>query len=137
MADWMFPSKAKTKCKTNLQFDHLVHVIGRIRMLLHTRWQATSGRCRRAWAQQRLQSVRPDLQLALFQLGPLSDAGVRTVVNFWSLQFLCKLGRPACICYVLFANATWAALTATGKHGSAQCGSLWQGTMNTCRKSGQ
>ena len=91
----MFPAKAKTKRKTSLQFDHLVHVIGCSRMLLHTRWQASGGRCRRAWAKKRLQCAHPDLQAALFQPGPLSASGVRAVVSFLSVQFAAKLGWPA------------------------------------------
>lgn len=95
MVDWMLPSGVKTKKHTSLEFDHLLHVVGSIRMFLHTRWQARSGRRRQAWAKQRLQCVHPDLAAALFQPGPMSKAGVSSCVAFLSLQLACKTRLPS------------------------------------------
>jgi len=86
MVDWMLPSGVKTKKHTSLEFDHLLHVVGSIRMFLHTRWQARSGRRRQAWAKQRLQCVHPDLAAALFQPGPMSKAGVSSKEQFPELE---------------------------------------------------
>ena len=95
MVDWMLPSGVKTKKHTSLEFDNLLHVVGCIRMFLHTRWQARSGCRRQAWAKQRLQCVHPDLATALFQPGPMSKPGVSSCVAFLSLQLACKSGLPS------------------------------------------
>ena len=50
MVAWAFVPDLKTKKLTSLDFDHLLHMIGSIRMLLHTRWQALAGRRRKSWA---------------------------------------------------------------------------------------
>ena len=91
MIDWAFPSDLKTKRFTSLDFDHLLHVVGSIRLLLHTRWQASAGRRRRAWARQRLQCVHPDLSLALSRPGSLAIADKRACLNLMAVQVRCKL----------------------------------------------
>ena len=50
MIRWAFPEHLKTKQKTGLAFDRLLQVVGGVRMLLHTRWQALQGRSRQSWA---------------------------------------------------------------------------------------
>ena len=90
MVDWMMPHDLKTKRHTSLEFDHLLHMTGCIRMFLHTRWQARAGSRRKAWAKRRLQCVHPDLMAALFLPGPLSDISVRSCVAFLSLQLACR-----------------------------------------------
>lgn len=90
MVHWAFPPGIKTKKITSLKFDHLLHVVGSVRMLLHTRWQVLAGRRRRAWAKQRLQCVHPDLLVALSQPGPLSIVNKRACASFLATQIKCK-----------------------------------------------
>ena len=91
MVAWAFVPDLKTKKLTSLHFDHLLHMIGSIRMFLHTRWQALAGRRRRSWAIHRLQCVHPDLQVALFDPGPLSPVNQRACANFLAVQLRCKI----------------------------------------------
>ena len=92
MVAWAFVPDLKTKKLTSLDFDHLLHMIGSIRMLLHTRWQALAGRRRKSWAIKRLQCVHPDLQVALFEPGPLLLVNQRACANFLAAQLRCKVG---------------------------------------------
>ena len=91
MVAWAFVPDLKTKKLTSLHFDHLLHMIGSIRMFLHTRWQALAGRRRRSWAIHRLQCVHPDLQVALFDPGPLSPVNQRACANFLAVQLRCQI----------------------------------------------
>lgn len=127
MADWMFPVKAKTKRKTGLELDRLVHMVGCIRMLLHTRWQATSGRCRKSWALKRLQCTHPDFCLAMFQHGPWSAASVQAAVNFLVVQLSCQYGHAANTgCLYLLCSVRQCYL------GSTDCNRrTWQCTMRS------
>ena len=89
MVDWMLPPSVKTKKKTSLDFDRLLQVVGCVRMLLHTRWQALGGRMRQKWAKHRLQCLHPSLAAALFQQGPLSVLGCRACAHFLGVQLSC------------------------------------------------
>ena len=90
MINWAFPLGVKTKKATSMDFDHLLHVVGSVRMLLHTRWQASAGRCRRAWARQRLQCVHPDLPVALSKTCPLSLEDKYACADLLATQVNCK-----------------------------------------------
>ena len=94
MIRWAFPEHLKTKQKTGLAFDRLLQVVGGVRMLLHTRWQALQGRSRQSWARKRLQCVHPCLTEVLFRRGPLSMSGRQCCVHFFGLQLRCAKIQP-------------------------------------------
>ena len=99
----MMPSNVKTKRKTNAEFDHLLQVLGAIRMLLHTRWQALGGRKKQHWARQRLQCTHPDFTAAMFQVGPLSKHERGACSSFLATQLDCAnlAGCDSGLLYVL------------------------------------
>ena len=89
MVEWMLPPAMKTKRKTGAEFDRMLQVIGAIRMLLHTRWQALSGRKRQQWARQRLQCAHPDFAAAVFHQGTLTESARRACSHFLAIQLDC------------------------------------------------
>ena len=89
MTRWMFPADIKTKRKTGLDFDRLLQIVGCVRTLLHTRWQALSGRKRKSWARQRLQCVHPNLAAALFRPSALPPLDRQSLAQFLGAQLRC------------------------------------------------
>ena len=120
----MFPADIKTKRKTGLEFDRLLQIVGCVRMLLHTRWQALSGRKRKSWARQRLQCVHPNLAAACFALAPFHRLTASHLLSF--LVCNCDVGRclPAnmacCMYCVPPGGVTWAVRVVTEALGDAQ-----------------
>ena len=135
MVAWMLPHDMKTKKQTSLEFDHLLHMCGCIRLFLHTRWQATAGCKRTRCAKQRLQCVHPDVTAAMFQPGQLTTANVRSCVVFLSTQLECKQGVPldhGCLYLLCSLAVTLEAHLVIVVPGVAPCRRPCHGFMSTC-----
>ena len=65
LADWILPPGARTKRPTSLQTDVFFFVLGALKLLLKTRWQALKGKRRRARALSRCKCLPPTVHEAI------------------------------------------------------------------------
>ena len=68
LADWILPPGARAKQSTSLQTDVCFFVLGALKLLLKTRWQALRGKRRRQRALSRCKCLPPTVHEALITL---------------------------------------------------------------------